>query len=437
MKTTIFAISLLFTTFAFQSCLFEEDMAFDKSASERLTNALKADNDSLQTASNGWAMEYFATETSPGYTMLVKFDNTGHAIFAGKSELTKNIYATDTCSYQMIGDAGPMLTFNTFSKILHAFSEPDISGLGLEGDFEFVVMKCTANQIILKGKKRGTTILLNKLTPDIVWPQYFTDLDAMNSILFGNNAPNLSLNIVNKYSFSNGANHIFNILKDSAGSNTSINAPFIVTRTGIRFYAVQVLDGKSFQTFTLNADKSALVSNENADVKLVGPENLAVYMIGNSNAWKIDPVLLSPKVKLVYDLVVQSCKTKFYSASPTLAVKDVILKLIYVPKDKVFALQLSVVRRSSSIDGEVYLTTTLLGNEITMQYNGKGTSIGLGFYDNNAGTTSNKIINGYKEMAAIVSSSFTLSTEAPLNPQSIKLVSKTDVDNWFTVTSSL
>ena len=428
MKTTIFAISLLFTTFAFQSCLFEEDMAFEKSASERLISALKTDNDSLQTASNGWAMEYFATETSPGYTMLVKFDNTGHAIFASKSELTKNIYATDTCSYQMLGDAGPMLTFNTYSKILHAFSEPDISGLGFEGDFEFVVMKCTANQIILKGKKRGTTILLNKLSPNIVWSQYFADLDAMNTILFGYNAPKLRMNITQKYLFSGGISHIFTYLRDTVGvrptlvDNPTIDAPFIITRTGIRFYAPQELDGKFFQTFTLNADKSALVSNENADVKFIGPESLAAYFNDNINVWIFDPLKLSPKVKVTYDLLLQSLVTKYKATDIKVAIK-------YLASRKSHTLMISFVSNKNKLEGNVDLKFTIEGKEgISMLNLGTGDTNGKTFYTN---------IASYKDMSNLISTSYLISTETPINPQNIKLVSKTDPDIWFTVTTSL
>jgi hypothetical protein len=422
MKKTIFAIVLLFSVFAFQSCLFEDDLAFANSASERLINALKADNDSLQTASNGWAMEYFATELSPGYTMLVKFNNAGNAVFAGKSELTKNIYATDTCSYQMIGDAGPMLTFNTFNKILHAFSEPDASGLGLEGDFEFVVMKCTANQIVLKGKKRGTTILLNKLPENISWPQYFADLDAINSILFGNNSPKLSLNLTNNYNFSNGGSHIFNVLMNGVDAKESTDNPFIITRTGIRFHSALEIEGRKLQTFTLNADKSALVSNENGDIQLTVKDSLSVFFNKSINVFSLDPTKLSPKVKTSYDLLMKSLVTKYKATDIKVAIK-------YLSTRKSHTLMISFISGKTKLEGNVDLNFTSDGEfNITMLNTGVGDNNGNNFYSN---------ITGYKEFATLISSSFMISTDTPINPKNIKFVSNTDTDTWFTVTSSL
>jgi len=133
------------------SCVMEQPDLFTGSPAERLNKALKNDIDSLQHAGNGWAMEYFATTGSAGYTLLVKFSPSGQAVIAGKSELTGNLLVTDSCLYQMIGDNGPVLTFNTYNKVLHAFSNPvNPDGYGLEGDYEFDVLTTTTNQIIVK-----------------------------------------------------------------------------------------------------------------------------------------------------------------------------------------------------------------------------------------------------------------------------------------------
>src|SRR5665647_158453 len=104
MKKNIFTINILLCAFAFQSCLFEEELKFDKSASERLNESIKATNDTLLQADNGWVMEYFATPESPGYTLMIKFDKSDRAIIAGKSELTGNVLVSDSSNYEMIGD---------------------------------------------------------------------------------------------------------------------------------------------------------------------------------------------------------------------------------------------------------------------------------------------------------------------------------------------
>ena len=188
MKIIIY-ILLCIAALEFGGCSTQEADIFSHSPAERLNKALKDDSDSLQNADNGWAMEYFATAKSPGYTLLMKFSKSGQALVSGKSELTHNLIETDSCLYEMIGDNGPVLTFNTYNKVLHAFANPvNPDGYGLEGDYEFVVMKSTAGQIVLKGKKRGTTILLNKIPATVSWQKYFAE---KNNVTCPNSKPNL------------------------------------------------------------------------------------------------------------------------------------------------------------------------------------------------------------------------------------------------------
>lgn len=420
MKKTIYIILLIVLGFQFNSCTYQEVDIFSASSADRLNQTKKDDMQSLQSAENGWAMEYFATDLSAGYTLLVKFDKSGQAIVAGKSELTNNTYASDSSLYAMISDNGPVLTFNTYNKILHTFSNPvNPDGYGLEGDYEFVVMKISPDQIVLQGKKRGTTILLNKIPQNITWQNYFAELDAMNAVLFGNNAPKLSMNIVDtKYWFSDGVNHIFSVLEDAADVNTAINAPFIVTRTGIRFHSAQEINGKSFQTLTLADDKSSLMSVENADLKLLGPNDLADYFSKNINVWDFDTTKISPKLKITYDILVQSCITKYKADEVKLALK-------YYASRKSFELTIIFMVKKSKYEGNLDLNLTLDGKD-ALSFLFKGT------YDNNGKNFYTNLV-GYKEMVNLISTGFNLSTTTAINPKSIKFTKKTDADIWFTV----
>jgi hypothetical protein len=433
MKKLLYLI-LSFTIILFSNCTNEEADIFAESAADRVTNAMKNSNDTLQSASNGWVMQYFPTPQSAGYNLFVKFNKSGQAIISGKNYLTNNLLLTDSCLYEIIGDNGPVLTFNTFNKVLHAFSNPvNPDGYGLEGDYEFVLIKCTKDKISLKGKKRGTDIILNKIPSTLDWQQYITNLEVMDSVLFGRNTAKQSLIIEGqKYWFSNGNSHIYNILKDGDDANTSIEAPFIITQTGIRFYSIQTIENKSFQTLQLNSDNSALVCVDDENIKLTGQENLTDYFIKSTNYWVFNPTKLSPKVKTIYDLIVSTCKTKFYNASPSLAVKEVLLKLKYNSKLNAYALELSIKRKSSTIFGEVYLTPVATGNNIKFTFSGSGDIGGMSFYDS-VGKKPDNTIAGYKEMVTLLTSEFTLKSDAIFNPQNIKFTQKLDADSWFTV----
>ena len=289
-KLTFFLFVILFT-----GCVMEQPDLFSGSPAERLNKAIKNDTDSLQHAGNGWEMEYFATTGSAGYTLLVKFSPSGQAIISGKSELTGNLLVTDSCLYEMIGDNGPVLTFNSYNKVLHAFSNPvNPDGYGLEGDYEFVVLKTTSNQILLKGKKRGTIIVMNKIPATVSWKQYFDNLDAMNAFLF--NGSTNSLNLVSGNDTlvaSFGATHIFRITKPGEDPKvTGTDVPFIVTDYGLRFQTTDTINTNSSQNFKLSDNKKLLVSTENPAVYFTGPV-LNKFLYSDLSLWKADGLQMS------------------------------------------------------------------------------------------------------------------------------------------------
>jgi hypothetical protein len=431
-------IALLLICLATVGCVNTENDIFGESAAERLNRSLVEDAALLQSASNGWVMEYFATADSPGYTLFLRFKKSGEVVVSAKSELTNNVLQSDSSLYQMIGDNGPVLTFNTFNKVMHTFSNPENpNGYGLEGDYEFIVMKSTSDSIELQGKKRGTKVLLHKMPNATSQSQYVADLDAIHALLFANNAPSLALKLTDNYLFSGGSSSIFSIVKEGADPKTAISANFIVTRNGIRLHAPLKLDGKWVQEFKLSDDKSSLVSSDNSEIKMitsVNLENLSDYLSSSLKSWQFDASKSSPKANIAYDLLVKSCNTRFYSTLPALKVKDVQIRLAYSTVSQLFALQLSVVRMFTQINGEVNLTSTTDLNNMSLMYNQTGDDNGMKFFDNTGESFPSQLISGYKEMVDLFSGNFTLSTEQSINPQSIKFVSKTDETVWFTVT---
>ncbi|NDP21782.1 MAG: DUF4302 domain-containing protein [Paludibacter sp.] len=412
-------IYLFFCTVLIYSCTTQEPDIFSSSPAERLSEVLVADNLLLTSAGNGWVMEYFAIPTTPGYPLLVKFNASGSATFAAKSELTKNKeFETDSCLFEMIGDNGPVLTFNTYNKVLHRFSDPTPDGNGLEGDYEFVVMKADSNQIILKGKKSSSLILLNKLPLNISWTKYIEDLEQMNNILFANNAPKLTMKIgTSVYTFSKGVDHIFSIVKEGAVVN-NIDAPFIITHSGIRLYSELELDGNKFQNFVLNDDKSALVSTDNPEIKISGPDDLGLFFVSNIIRWEFDPTALSATVKSYYDGIVQACTEKYNA-------QDVKLALKYYSNRKTFVLSLSFLTGGTRNEGNIDMTINTSGkNGLTILYKGTADINGAMYYSD---------IQPLKDLTSLLSNSFSLSTFVKINPQSIKLTRKTDATTWITL----
>ncbi len=416
---------LLILVVFLSACSKTEDDIFSKSPAERMSDALETDYNLLTSAQNGWVMEYFANPQSPGYNLLVKFQTSGQAVFAASNEYTeKKAYETDSCLFEMIGDDGPVLTFNTFNKIMHVFSNPvdpngssDLDGYGLQGDYEFIVMKADAEKIILRGKKYRTTVIMTKLAENVSWKSYVDGLDAMNSVLFAGNAPKLTMTIGRSvYSFSNGSSHVFSALKYAANS-TATDIPFIITPTGIRFYEPQDFEGNEVQYFDLDDEKLSLVSVENPDIKLVGQDDLAFYFMSTVKTWFFVPDELSVNVKTLYNQIVESCVAKYNAENVKLALK-------YYPTRSLFELSLTFDTGQTKNEGNLDLIITNSKNSLTILDKGAADVNGVIYRAD---------VAGLNELATLLSGSYSLTTFAKINPQIIKLTDKTDATTWISI----
>jgi hypothetical protein len=407
-------------TLFLNSCTFEEKDIFSASPAERLNKSITDNFNILTDASNGWVMDYFANPYSAGYTLLVKFKKSGLATVASQSELTKDMqYEQDSCLFEIIGDNGPVLTFNTYNKVLHRFSNPENpDGYGLQGDYEFVILKAENEKVILKGKKNSSIIEMNKLPVNVVWTDYVEQIDNLNSILFLPKSPKLTMSVGKSiYTFTKDKSSICTVVKEGAVSNQT-KIPFIVKQNGIKFQTKQNFEGQQLQEFVLNDEKSAFVSVDNADYKISGPADLAVYFVTYVKLWEIDPLNLSSDILSLYNSVVHSCSSTYMAENVKLSIK-------YHTIRRTFVLSLSFTENGLQKEGNI---------DLTLNANGKNTLVILkkSTGDDN-GLKYNSEVTGLAELATLLSSNFTLSTFAPINPATIKLTKKTDANTWLTL----
>ncbi len=197
----ILSISLLCgVALAFTGCVHEEDDIFDKSAAERLNEAKDVYFSRLTDSEAGWAMEYYPTngDEAPqgaGYLMLADFNKDNSVKVGMRNSMTGNNYLEDTSVWEVITDNGPVLSFSTYNNCVHLFSDPGIyeTGLGYEGDYEFVIvdMEQGAQQGFIKGKKRGTYVRLTRLPEQTDFQEYINDVQSFQSRIFSASAPNL------------------------------------------------------------------------------------------------------------------------------------------------------------------------------------------------------------------------------------------------------
>lgn len=181
-------IALLAATFA--ACSRDEESLFDKPAAIRAQEAVENAFDVLTSNEVGWEMAYFPNlETSAkGYNMVLKFRKNGNvSVTAKNSATTMNKIVTDTAStWAVKSDYGPILTFDTYNDVFHAFSDPQKDGAGLLGDYEFLILKATPELVLLKGKKHSAyTVMRPMKNTDLT--AYFAACEKMQTKLFGNN----------------------------------------------------------------------------------------------------------------------------------------------------------------------------------------------------------------------------------------------------------
>jgi len=299
-KSSIFLILTLF----FSGCLKEQENLFPESAAERLNNAISSADSTLINSANGWVLQYFATNESPGYPLLVKFNSNSEAVVAANNKLFGNQYTEAKSLFDVIGDNGPVLTFNTYNNVLHVFSNPENEpvGVGLGGDYEFIVLDRSDSLVHLKGKKSGTEITLNKLPEDMLWPDYFVEVNSIDSKLFGTEMLNF-ISGNDTIAAYNGASHIFKMLDPVTGNSTDV--PFIVTSEGIKFYSPFSLDGKNkVQTFYLNSDESKLISYEDKNTFFEGV-SIGKYLVDSEKTYRFDTTRMSNNFKVKIDVLCQ------------------------------------------------------------------------------------------------------------------------------------
>lgn len=198
MKKALYIAALTCAATVFTACEDTYDPFGGKTPSERIEAAITTLDSALQSSANGWEMRYFPTPNSAGYAMLLKFDDNTAVQIAGKNSFTKDTFLLEESYYQVEEGNGALLTFHTYNRVLHAFSDPkNPDGKGQQGDYEFYLYdgnSLLGDQIILQGKKRGTRIVLTKLADEYKytqdgnnWKKYFGQIDEINKMAFLNN----------------------------------------------------------------------------------------------------------------------------------------------------------------------------------------------------------------------------------------------------------
>lgn len=180
-RKTYYLLGMLLTVVLAASCVGKEDAIFEDKPAVRMNKIIAECEEVLRSASNGWMGNYYPEVNYKigGYAMHFKFEGKNVTI---SCETQTNVApgVEDRSEWKMDQSQGPVLSIDTYNKVLNYFSEVKNSSDtdGLAGDYEFVVVSISEdkNEITLKGKKRGNELKLTRCSDDFNVADYYADI---------------------------------------------------------------------------------------------------------------------------------------------------------------------------------------------------------------------------------------------------------------------
>ena len=157
----VLSFILLLSTLLFQSCTSDQDDIFSNSSSLRMQEVLDKAKAALTGNDNGWALDYYPDRnlTYGGIAYAIQFNGTVATVFSQEAD------KSEKSLYKLTNDDGPVLSFDTYNSLMHAYATPSPSEYeAKDGDFEFIIMDIQNDLITLKGKRSGNLMYMHRLS---------------------------------------------------------------------------------------------------------------------------------------------------------------------------------------------------------------------------------------------------------------------------------
>lgn len=416
------------------SCKNEVDDLFDQSAAERAQSAVD-EYTAVLTANGGkWVMEYFTTSKEPGYIYVFTFNADGSVVISGKNKWIGDVYKSEKSLWAMLSDNGPVLSLNSYNKVFHVFAspedipnesteDPNETGYGHSGDYEFIFMEYTADVVRLKGKKYGASIYLRRLPADTDDKAYLGLIDDMKAKLFSTKFSKLYItNAQNeRFVMTGGVKGVASFYPEAGDAVTQTsNGNFIVTVDGIRFMNTVEVDhaDPTAEPFRFNkfnyqeADGSLICADDNSSIITAAP--FSELFADKNNTWSLTKAKITGNMLKLYNDVVSECKKKLKETFRY-------FQLFYSNDDQRFGLRF----KSGDFYGIIFYNLNITAdNKATFTIDGSCAE-GTEYYYNK--------LTSFKAFCdALQSTTWTVESDSRLVPSSIKFVSDNSADDSFT-----
>lgn len=437
------------------SCLHEMDEIFDEDAVIRMNDAMAQYEDILTSNGGKWLLEYYANTSEPGYNYVLTFAKDGTVVMSGhnkwiqyiKTKTWTSAFGSQTSMWDVIGDNGLVLTFNSYNDYFHLFSTPDAvptqggtstaggastAGRGHEGDYEFNLMKFSGDTIYMTGKKYNLHMIMTRL------PQDTDDENYLNQVAAYNNA--------NTGMFTSKLNNVYIVLPDGkrwivkgAASGymqifpegedevtTSEYHNFIITKDGMAFRDELVLEGMSddvtyrVQRFVRQPDGTALCVEDNQT--LITADPLAECLFNTNYSWTSNLKSTAAGgefVTLAADITKESKNTKTGGDGTSMNSA----KISYVDSLDTYVLTLAFAKTGSSRPAcYKFKVDASSDTQVKLTYDG-AFNYGTRYYEMCPSVA--------KLIEALTSTTMNLSSESLLSPVKITMTQSSNPDNYI------
>ncbi|EGC19098.1 DUF4302 domain-containing protein [Prevotella multiformis] len=277
----LFALTALVFT---ASCTPEVEDAFDKPSPDRIAEAISETKDILTAAPNGWKMAYQGSGGFGGFNILCRFDKEDNVFCEEESD-----HAKGTSHYTVQQGQGVLLSFDSFNAALHKYSDPvgkingksvGKDGKGFQGDFEFRVMSCTKDSIVLEGRKHGDRVVMTPMPEDLTWDSFFTQIATVAS---GMSSERYNI-IIDKDTLPARMN--LHTLHTTDKNGKAVAIPFIYTPQGIEVLKGDSLNGRKLTAFTYSTDDKWVDPNDKG--VMLSPRDITPLEAFFSDNWTIN-----------------------------------------------------------------------------------------------------------------------------------------------------
>lgn len=384
MKKRIFLYSLLICWgLCFQSCLFSEEDLFDESSSARIQETIIEYEKLLQQPENGWLLEYYpgANYQMGGVNLLCKFDGKKVEIASEMGGNTIGAGKKVSSLYRVIAEQSVLLTIDTYNELIHLFGEPQGSNSSMQGDYEFVIMKASENEIVLQGKRYKNIMRMTPLD-EVDWTNYITKLIRVPNQAFLRTYDLTVNGSKTGHIVRSGNTNTIEVHLNSADEKADV-IPFIYTTQGLKLQKPLFLNGKELIHFSwqpTNDDAGVFVCDDKGaeDVKFEAyyPEGYHYYnfFLGDYTAvcYQPDGLDENDNLKFVEAKVQVKLEREIENNSYRLiGMPDMGTVGLIITYDRALgALVIQTPKNVASVSGRVFYQTLCLNNGYLPSYYG-------------------------------------------------------------------